>query len=233
MRYVKLSHEVTHATYNEQTGKWHLRVRRANPETGVLEEIEDVTDILVTAFGALSRWQMPDIPGIKDYKGVLHHSAGFDPADKTWQEVVDGWKDKRVGIIGVVSIDLSMKRSLFPGNTCSRFIQGSSALQIVPALQPRVSRVVNFVRGKTWLALPFGSMTFSSMLGREPRTKEECEWCLSFRHVCAHVTSLQSISPPKRSSASRRTTSSTRSSVGRWKVMSTYVCGHAILMSER
>ncbi|KAI1787759.1 FAD/NAD(P)-binding domain-containing protein [Ganoderma leucocontextum] len=151
MRYVKLSHEVTHATYDEQTGKWHLRVRRANPETGVFEDIEDVADVLVTAFGALSRWQMPDIPGIKDYKGILHHSAGFDPADKTWQEVVDGWKDKRVGIIGV----------------------GSSALQLVPALQPRVSRVVNYVRGKTWLAVPFGSMTFSSLLGREPQCKED------------------------------------------------------------
>lgn len=104
MRYVKLSHEVTHATYDEKTGKWHLRIRRPNPETGAVEEIEDVTDILVTAFGALSRWQMPDIPGIKEYKGILHHSAGFDPEDKTWQEVVDGWKDKRVGIIGVVSI---------------------------------------------------------------------------------------------------------------------------------
>ena len=110
MRYVKLSHEVTHATYDEKTGKWHLRIRRANPETGIVGEIEDVTDILLTAFGALSRWQMPDIPGIKDYKGVLHHSAGFDPEDKTWQEVVDGWKDKRVGIIGVVSFHLSTKR---------------------------------------------------------------------------------------------------------------------------
>lgn len=104
LKYVKLSHEVTHATYNETTGKWHILVRRANPETGALEQIEDVADVVVTAFGALSRWQMPDIPGIDKYKGVLHHSAGFDPADKTWQEVVEPWKDKKVGVIGVVSV---------------------------------------------------------------------------------------------------------------------------------
>ena len=103
MKYVKLSHEVTHATYDEATGKWHLRVRRANPETGVSEEIEDVADVVLTAFGALSRWRMPDIPGINDFKGVLYHSAGFDPEDKTWQEVAEAWKDKKVGVIGVVS----------------------------------------------------------------------------------------------------------------------------------
>ncbi|TBU26572.1 FAD/NAD(P)-binding domain-containing protein [Dichomitus squalens] len=151
LKYVKLSHEVTHATYNETTGKWHILVRRANPETGALEQIEDVADVVVTAFGALSRWQMPDIPGIDKYKGVLHHSAGFDPADKTWQEVVESWKDKKVGVIGV----------------------GSSALQLVPALQPRVARLVNYVRGKTWLSVPFGSNTFAALLGREPKTAEE------------------------------------------------------------
>ncbi|KAM5531996.1 hypothetical protein V8D89_014330 [Ganoderma adspersum] len=154
MRFVKLSHEVTHATYDERTGKWHLRIRRPNAEIGAVEEIADVADVLVTALGALSRWRMPDIPGIEEYKGILHHSAGFDPGDKTWQEVVDGWKDKRVGVIGV----------------------GSSAIQLVPALQPRVSRVVNFVRGRTWLAVPFGARTFRALLGREPQAKKDYDF---------------------------------------------------------
>jgi len=34
---------------------------------------------------------------------------------------------------------------------------GSSAIQMVPALQPRSKKVVNFVRGKTWIAAPFAS----------------------------------------------------------------------------
>ena len=73
---------------------------------------------------------------------------------------------------------LSMKRLLVAGIVCSYFIQGSSALHLVPALQPRVSRVVNFVRGKTWLAIPFGTLTFAALLGREPKTKEDCQFCL-------------------------------------------------------
>ena len=103
MRYIKLRHELTHARYDETSGKWHLRVRRPHPATGEPEEITDTADVLFNAFGGLSRWRMPDIEGINTYKGELHHSAGFDPEDKTWQDVVSTWKDKTVGVIGVVS----------------------------------------------------------------------------------------------------------------------------------
>ncbi|TFK83063.1 FAD/NAD-P-binding domain-containing protein [Polyporus arcularius HHB13444] len=151
MRYIKLRHEMVQAKYDEPSGKWHLRIRRPNPETGEIEEIEDVADVLVTAFGSLTRWRLPDIEGINDYKGELHHSAGFDPLDKTWQEVADGWSDKKVGVIGV----------------------GSSALQLVPALQPRVSKLVNYVRGQTWLAVPFAANTFANLLGRDPGAAED------------------------------------------------------------
>ena len=106
MRYIKLQHEMIQAKYDEPSGKWHLRLRRPNPVSGEFEEINDIADVLVTAFGGLSRWRMPDIEGINDFKGVLHHSAGFDPLDKTWQEVAEAWKDKKVGVIGVVSTRL-------------------------------------------------------------------------------------------------------------------------------
>ena len=55
MRYIKLNHEVVHAQYEEPTGKWHVRVRRTDQATGTQEEIEDVADVLVTAFGAITR----------------------------------------------------------------------------------------------------------------------------------------------------------------------------------
>lgn len=106
MRYVKLQHEVVHAQYDDADGKWHVRVRRPNPNTGLSEEIEDSAQVLLTAFGGLSRWKWPDIDGLHDFKGELHHSAGFDPQDKTWQEVVAGWAGKRVGVIGVVRTSL-------------------------------------------------------------------------------------------------------------------------------
>ena len=103
MRYIKLSHEVVHARYDGPSGKWHVRIRRQKADAqGETEEIEDTADVLLTAFGALSRWKMPDIPGLADFKGKLHHSAGFDPEDKTWQEVAEQWRDKQVGVVGVV-----------------------------------------------------------------------------------------------------------------------------------
>lgn len=103
-KYIKLRHEVVRARYDEPTGKWHIRIRR--PRSGnsdELEEFEDVADMLVTAFGAISRWKMPDFEGMETFKGELHHTAGWNPEEKTWVEAAENWKDKRVGVIGVVS----------------------------------------------------------------------------------------------------------------------------------
>ncbi|OBZ65862.1 putative sterigmatocystin biosynthesis monooxygenase stcW [Grifola frondosa] len=149
MRYIKLQHELVHAQYDEPSGKWHLRIRRPAAQEGQFEEFEDTADFFVTAVGALSNWEWPDVQGLKDFKGQLFHSAAFEVGDKTWQEAVKDWKDKKVGVIGV----------------------GSSAIQIVPALQPRVAKVCNYVRGKTWLAVPFASPKFLEMMGRDPSSE--------------------------------------------------------------
>ncbi|KAI0328942.1 FAD/NAD-P-binding domain-containing protein [Cubamyces sp. BRFM 1775] len=145
MRYIKLQHEVVHAQYDVHTGQWHVRIRRPNPETGALEEIEDSAQVLVGAFGVLSRWKWPDIQGLHDFKGELLHSAGFKPYPKTWQEIAELWADKKVGVIGV----------------------GSSAIQIVAALQSKVGRLVNYARGQTWVAPPFAWDTLVKFIGRE------------------------------------------------------------------
>ncbi|TFK92443.1 FAD/NAD-P-binding domain-containing protein [Polyporus arcularius HHB13444] len=151
MRFIKLHHEVVGAQYNECTGKWHVRVRHIDPDTGARSELEDVVDILVPAVGVLSRWDWPDIDGLRDFQGELHHTAGFDPQEKTWQEIADDWKDKKVAVIGV----------------------GSSAIQLVPAIQPKVQKLYNYVRGKTWLAVPFASNTFATLLDRGPDGAED------------------------------------------------------------
>ena len=42
-----------------------------------------------------------------------------------------------------------------------------------------MAKLVNYVRGKTWLAVPFASNTFANLLGRDESAAEDCEW-LSF-----------------------------------------------------
>ena len=108
MRYIRLQHEVVHARYDEQAGKWHVRIRRPKPggSEGETEEFEDVGHVLLTAFGAISRWDWPDIAGLKDFEGELYHTASFNPQEKTWVEAAEKWGDKRVAVIGVVCCSL-------------------------------------------------------------------------------------------------------------------------------
>ena len=168
MRYIKLKHEVVHAQYDEAACKWHVRVRRpkGDSETEV-EEIEDVCDVLVTAFGALSRWHWPDIAGMKDFKGELYHTAQFDPEGGDWEKVSETWKDKKVGVIGSVCILLDQRLP-----ACLTQRQGSSAIQTVAAVHPKVARLANYVRGQTWIAVPFAGETFSELLGRDSIPQE-------------------------------------------------------------
>ncbi|KAF9893999.1 hypothetical protein FE257_008970 [Aspergillus nanangensis] len=71
-----------------------------------------------------THWKWPDIPGLADFTGDLIHSA-------SWPETVE-YQDKRVAVIG----------------------NGSSGVQIVPAIQPDVQHLVHFIRSPTWIAPP-------------------------------------------------------------------------------
>ena len=168
MPYIKLNHEVVHAQYDEPTGKWHVRVRKTDQATGAQEEIEDVADVLVTAIGPLGRWKMPDIEGIADFKGELHHTAGYRPSGKTWKDDLERWKGKRIGVIGSVS-DVDVGSAACVSDECG---QGSTAIQVVTALAPHASKLANYVRGQTWLSPPFAMSLFAELLGREPSAPE-------------------------------------------------------------
>ncbi|BFZ63518.1 hypothetical protein YB2330_004641 [Saitoella coloradoensis] len=90
------------------------------------EKAEEECDILIGAMGSLNNWKWPTIPGLDSFAGKLLHSA-------LWDESYD-FSNKRIAVIG----------------------SGSSAIQIVPALSslPGV-QLSTFVRGKTWISLPF------------------------------------------------------------------------------
>ncbi|CAK7219658.1 hypothetical protein SBRCBS47491_003921 [Sporothrix bragantina] len=88
------------------------------------EVIQDTCDVLYGCMGSLNDWHWPDIPGLHSFQGKLLHSAAWDQA---WDPT-----GQSVAVIG----------------------SGSSAIQIVPALQPKAKHLENYVRGQVWIAPP-------------------------------------------------------------------------------
>ncbi|KAI1752139.1 hypothetical protein F4782DRAFT_158594 [Xylaria castorea] len=84
--------------------------------------IADHCDILINAGGALNNWRWPDIPGLFNYKGILLHTANWDEAVQL--------EGKHVGLIG----------------------NGSSAIQVLPAIREKCSKVTTFIRNPTWVS---------------------------------------------------------------------------------
>ncbi|CAK7224672.1 hypothetical protein SCUCBS95973_005597 [Sporothrix curviconia] len=84
--------------------------------------VSDYCDILINASGILNNWRWPAIPGLDKYKGTLLHTANWDP-----NTVLDG---KHVGLIG----------------------NGSSGIQVLPAIREKCSKVTTFIREPTWVS---------------------------------------------------------------------------------
>ncbi|MDQ0812912.1 cation diffusion facilitator CzcD-associated flavoprotein CzcO [Streptomyces sp. B3I7] len=78
-------------------------------------------DLVVSATGPLSEPKTPDIPGLADFPGKVFHSA-------RWDHDYD-LRGKRVAVVGT----------------------GASAIQIVPEIQPQVSRLTLFQRTPPWV----------------------------------------------------------------------------------
>jgi len=116
--YIKTSHQVTGATWDEQLSGWRLKVRDLTSGN----EVEDWCDILINASGILNNWRWPAIPGLFDYKGKLLHTANWDESVQL--------EGKHIGLIG----------------------NGSSGIQVLPTVQPKVKHVTTFIREPTWVS---------------------------------------------------------------------------------
>jgi cation diffusion facilitator CzcD-associated flavoprotein CzcO len=103
MQYIRLRHELTHATWDEDAGNWRLRIRHAGAVSGGDVEIDDTADVLLLGVGLLSRPKWPDIPGLRDFQGRLLHTAQWDVGDSDGPGVPQDWYDKTVGVIGNVT----------------------------------------------------------------------------------------------------------------------------------
>ncbi|CAI7674093.1 unnamed protein product [Penicillium viridicatum] len=87
---------------------------------------EDKGHVLINASGVLNKWKWPAIKGLEAFQGPRLHSAN-------WDDNVE-LKGKRVAVIG----------------------SGSSAVQIVPNIQPKVSSLKCFIRSASWVTAGFG-----------------------------------------------------------------------------
>jgi len=122
--FVRLEHQVIGATWETNQGQWQVEVK--NTATG--EIFMDRAEVLINAGGflkyssdlnsvnfsipliATSKWKWPEIPGLESFKGHLVHSARWDDSYS--------FTNKIVAVIG----------------------SGSSAIQIVPKVQPGMSQ---------------------------------------------------------------------------------------------
>ncbi|KAL2788219.1 hypothetical protein BJX66DRAFT_352888 [Aspergillus keveii] len=84
-------------------------------------------EILVSCHGSLNVWRYPDIPGVHDCQGKLMHSASWDSSFDLG--------DKTVAVIG----------------------GGSSAVQIIPSIQPKVKKLIPYLRSPAWITAGFGA----------------------------------------------------------------------------
>ncbi|PLB53855.1 FAD/NAD(P)-binding domain-containing protein [Aspergillus steynii IBT 23096] len=86
------------------------------------EIIDDYCHFLLDGSGILNNWKWPEIPGLFEFRGELVHSANWADDFK--------YEGKKVAVIG----------------------NGSSGVQIVPAMQPSVHHLFHFIRSPTWLS---------------------------------------------------------------------------------
>ncbi|KAJ3505848.1 hypothetical protein NLJ89_g7199 [Agrocybe chaxingu] len=113
--------------FNHQVtkGRWDDVTAKWNLEITDLTDgknVHDSCNILVNGCGILNAWRWPDIPGLEKYKGPLLHTANWDSRVNLTR--------KHVGLIG----------------------NGSSGIQVLPAIHPIVSKVTTFIRSPTWVS---------------------------------------------------------------------------------
>ncbi|KIY03064.1 uncharacterized protein Z520_01531 [Fonsecaea multimorphosa CBS 102226] len=90
-------------------------------------DFTDEGEILASCHGVLNSWKYPNIPGIESFKGKILHSAAWDD-----NVVLEG---KRVAVVG----------------------GGSSAVQIIPSIQPQVEKLYAYLRSPVWITAGFGA----------------------------------------------------------------------------
>jgi cation diffusion facilitator CzcD-associated flavoprotein CzcO len=109
-RHMRFGEEIASCKYEH--GEWRIRTRKGGA---------DRADVVIAATGVLHHPKLPDIAGLRDFRGHSFHSARWDHS-----LAVD---EKRIGVIG----------------------NGSTGTQLVSAVARRVARLVHFQRSPQWI----------------------------------------------------------------------------------
>jgi cation diffusion facilitator CzcD-associated flavoprotein CzcO len=136
-KYIRVSHKIIGARWQEEDKKWQVEIvrtdgrqlmvsNRKDKEGEVGEPFIEECDVLVNGTGCFNDWKWPHIPGRDLYSGTMVHSAA--------------WPDQ--------GLDLKGKTVALIGN-------GSTGVQILPAILDQVEKVYVFVRSRTWVTASF------------------------------------------------------------------------------
>src|SRR5436190_3878287 len=109
--HVRFGIEVESAEWDDDAALWRLQTSGG----------ELTAKAIASAAGPLSEPAIPDIPGLRDFKGTIFHSA-------TWDHDHD-LTGERVAVVGT----------------------GASAIQFVPQIQPKVGQLHLFQRTPPWI----------------------------------------------------------------------------------
>ncbi|KIW87177.1 uncharacterized protein Z519_12288 [Cladophialophora bantiana CBS 173.52] len=85
----------------------------------------DSAEIFINNGGLLNNWRWPQIEGLHEFKGQLTHTAHYDT------NIV--LENKRVAVIGI----------------------GSSGVQVIPHIAPKVAKLYTWIRSPTWITAGF------------------------------------------------------------------------------
>lgn len=119
-RHIRFDTEVTESRFDETSGEWEVDTINAVGEKSTLR-----ASILISAVGAFNKPRIPDIPGLKSFKGPSVHTAQY-PA-------------KGINLAGLDVVLI--------GN-------GASAMQVAPAIAETVGSLTVVQRTPQWSA-PF------------------------------------------------------------------------------
>jgi cyclohexanone monooxygenase len=105
---IQFETRVTSVAYDEVTGRWSVRTDQGGEFSG---------RFVIAATGCLSRWQIPNFPGVESFRGASYHTGNWPHTDVDFTGI-------RVGVIGT----------------------GSTGIQAIPQIAKQAAQLFVFQR---------------------------------------------------------------------------------------